>query len=348
MAQTNLEERFLFIANNERQLHPILAGLLAPSYILSWDHGLAMEDICSLSEDLGVSLRITGGLAGPLGLMRPVQWFKVSLRQWLENSRQYYRHKRLPEGWFNVGDDLLELDIWEYPGAPEHWGGPIMSLQFWWSAESAQLISVEWRSGERYLEVAVAGSGEVTGLLELQGKWNDGQGFWVVEMAQPGAGRFPPETLIAEMLVAQLMAQQSGGALSVEVDKGQILMVLCIPRADVVSTEELDAVRLPGDIAEEVLLYAMALQITGWVVMGRGLLNLVSERVRALENHPEGKVREQVEKLREGCEKLASVLPNLEEEARRWREAAEPAIRAARVVPSAGRIRLPAGWPGLS
>ena len=344
-----LDERMDFVGDTKGQLVPVMSRFLAPSCILAMGLNITtMQEVCSLARDFEGSLLHMGDLPVPVRLIHP-RLFSISLEQWMERYQRMCKDGRIPkewEEWFGLKDDLLRIPIWE-DDSTNYWVAPVVSLGHWW-ASTARLASVEWRASDRYVEVVVTGYGEVAQVLELQGRWSDRWGFWILEMAHPETTNFPPEEMALKLLVAQLVALQRSGTLEVEVEGEHISMVLRIPRADVVSAEEVHATRLPGDVAEELVVHMLTpLLLSSWVTMCKRLVALTSRKVVELEGHPEAEVRELVEKLRKGCEKAVSVLPGLEEELSRWKEAAEGVVRVVRSRQSGGRIKLPAERSGL-
>jgi hypothetical protein len=317
MTQIGLEDRVRFIGDIKQQLRVILLNILATSYTLSTQYDFSVKEVILLSKNFGTVA--SWGLAGPLrSLTSTRRWCSISLHELLDEIRERWEGKALPEGGLDVNDRLVDLDIWENRNGMG-WLVPIESLLSWWSVGFAQLASVRWKSDASHIKVILTGAGKDLEVVKVKGKKINRWSFWNVKGGSPKAAWTSADALAAELLFAQLMAQQSGGSLAVEVGEEQISMVLSIPRAKI-SLTELEAILLPVDVAKDILLNCVAcMMVSGWLSTGTRLLEALAREIAQLEVSAEGKVIEQVERLQEDRGKLALLLQTLEDEMVRWK-----------------------------
>ncbi len=317
MSQLQLEDRSIFLGNMQQQLRITLTSILNNSYALA-DRAFSMEDVCSLIRHFWDSWGLR--LAGPLRLMQDTKWNSVALSEWLDRVREYQGGEAL-EGWLDINDDLTSLVVWEHKFYQEHWVDSLICLQSWWFwGFPEQVVSVRWQASDRYIEVIVTGVAKDAEVIEVEGGWNEKWSFWIVKMTQSEMVMVSPSALMTKLLIAQLMVQQSGGLLSVEIgEEERILVVLRIPRADAISLVDLESSLLPVDVAWGILSPVMSMVANGWLSMGNHLLEMLMEKMPQLEKSPEKRVIKQVGRLQKGCEKLVSLLQTLEKEVVNWK-----------------------------
>lgn len=266
---------------------------------------LSLHKIIDYCDELDEISRLLA-LGGEAKRIYVSEWFSVSLDEWRSQLRQSWNDELL-QRWFDIPNELQSLRIWE-DWTRTYWLKVIESLEWWWAAGPAQLESVEWRSSPKYVELIAQGSGKFIGVREVEVRKAKRE-FWILDV-RSGAASILSDALAAELLVAQLTAQQGGGWMAVQVlGEGQIAIQLSIPRADTAPWPAEGEAVLPVNVTRQVLDYVLHLAIDSIVKVGNRLKRVLPKEIHQLETFVgEGEIGQQIGELQKGLDQLSLLL----------------------------------------